>query len=261
LQELGLRLVDIGDLVEDPEELPAQDDSDDNDFESDFDYMLDLAGLYVRIETAAGSVSVETLSDDLGVVAAVTPLGEGFVTLYASGGFFPNSALADLDHARLLMNTVAGFTTPGKVWFVYGDDFMSLWQIIWDNARLTVVALVFALALWLWAQALAFGPRLPPPDNGRRSIIEHVGAAGRFTWRYGAAQSLVGAAVNAISEQAARRHPGFSRESKDAQAKILARMTGLNAQRILNALTGDGEVRHREFTQHMKYLQKIRNRL
>ena len=128
------------------------------------------------------------------------------VTVVAGADFFSNRLIDEADHARLLLDVVAGYLDPGKVWLVFESSFPSLWQILWDAAPYLILSLAALFGFWLWAAVPRFGPKLEPGVEDRRSINEHVTAAGAFTWRHAGSEALARSAVNAMLQAAERRH-------------------------------------------------------
>jgi hypothetical protein len=244
----------------------ADDSEDEGDDESegeaeDVDYIIDLDSTLMRIHPHDGVTTSATLSDEEGIVVARRAWGEGYVTVMANAWYFSNYNLEEYDHARLLMDIVAGYVESGKTWFIYNTAFPSLWELIWRNGPLVVLGFAATLLLWLWSRAPKFGPATGPDSLVRRSILEHVRAAGNFAWRNRAAADLVTSSTAAILHEAERRHPGISRLAPQAQARQLARMTGMREQYVFDALFNQDHTRHREFTRLMKVLQRIRKNL
>ena len=226
-----------------------------------FDYRVNLSGTVVRIEYTGDPVADATLSDDAGLIAARRTWGDGVVTLVAGHSYFDNSWLSDSDHARLLLDIVAGHYESGKVWFVYSADFDSLFEILWQNVPGTVSLFVLLVLAWIVSALPRFGPPVADIPVDRRSVVEHVRAAGLFDWRSGRAERLARSAIDALLHDAEIRHPGIGRLSPEKQAKRLASITGMDAESVLQALMLRDEDNARQFTQHMKTLQMTRDRL
>jgi hypothetical protein len=186
---------------------------------------------------------------------------EGYITLVSGAHFFSNYGIDDSNHARLLMDTVAGYVDPGKVWFIYDAAFPSLMQVIWQNAPYLVCGFLVALFFWLWSIMPRFGPAVTPASPARRSIVEHIRAAGQFAWKNRGAVSLANSSTAAVMHEAEFRHPGIGRLSARDQARQIAKLTDLPAQTILDVLTDQHIPKHREFTHKMQALQRIRKRL
>lgn len=214
-----------------------------------------------RISVVDEAAFAQTLSDDHGVIAARRRYGSGFVTVIANSSYFSNGSIREPENARLLLDTVDGWIEPGKVWLVFSAKFPSLWQVIWSAAPWVVIGSALLLAAWLWSVMPRFGPPITAAPPVRRSIIEHVGAAGHFVWRNQGAAALASSSAAAVLHEAEVRHPGIGRLSAERQAEQIARMTNLPAQAILDVLVDQDEPRHREFTQNMRALQRIRKEL
>lgn len=235
----------------------------DTEEESSEDYAYELGGHYSsrRIEATTENASQATVYDDDGINILRRPWGDGYLTVLADDSYFSNDSLEDQDHARLLLDIVAGYLEPGKVWFIYSAEFTPLWRILWNNAKYLLLGLALMFLLWLWARMPRFGPLAPSAPTARRSIIEHITATGEFGWREHGSAALARASANAVIHAAERLHPGIGRLAKEQQAEIIGRLTDLPAQDVLDALLVEQEVRAREFTQHIQILQTIRNEI
>ena len=252
-----------------PDEADPTDDTDANDAETEaevasedkeYDYEVFLSHTDYRIRTDRDD-AVATLSDELGNIAVRVADGNGYVTVVASAAYFTNDLIDDADHARLLLDVVAGYLDPGKVWLIFQASFPSLGELIWEAAPYFVMSLAALFGLWLWATMPRFGPRVLPDSEDRRSINEHVSAAGAFTWRNAGSEALLESAITALINDAERRHPGIGRLPMEKQAESLGHLTGIDANVIFNAMiAADGE-RPREFTDNIQLLQTIRKAL
>ena len=258
LAYFGFSLKEISIDVEDPAD--TEDEGDDVE-EEEYDYFLALSSTYYRIDASDEDTLSATLSDEKGNVLVRRSWEDGFVTVVASPWYFSNGEIDDSDHARLLLDVVAGYVAPGKTWFIYNSAFPSLWEVIWTTAPFVVIGLAACLLLWLWSRAPTFGPAEGPESMARRSILEHVSAAGHFAWRHHNAAELVASSTAAILHEAEFRHPGISRLATDAQARQIAKMTGLDVESVFDALHNQDHTSHREFTRLMKTLQRIRKNL
>lgn len=263
---LSLEPVEPGDTepADDSDEIGAEPEADADSGEApadqEYDYVVFLSHTYYRIRSDRDG-AVTTLSDELGNIAVRVADGNGYVTVVASPAYFTNDFIDEGDHARLLLDVVAGYLDPGKVWLIFQASFPSLGEIIWQAAPYLVVSLAALFLFWLWASMPRFGPSVLPDREDRRSINEHVSAAGAFTWRNAGSEVLVQSAVTALINDAERRHPGIGRLPMEKQAESLGHLTGIDVNVIFNAmLAADGE-RPREFTDNIQLLQTIRKAL
>lgn len=260
MDSLGFRLVPV-EPIEDEDTADESESVDGDDADEDYDYVINLEHTRHRIELDDPGLAGAILSDELGIVVARRELGMGYVTLFASAHYFVNREIGDLDHARLLMDTTAGFLVAETTWFIYDTAYPPLWQIIWSNGRWAVISLVIMLLLWLWSIMPKFGPAIHAEAPIRRSIREHVGAAGHFVWRHDGAIALAESAAAAVMHTAEYRHPGISRLPMQKQAQRISTMTGMFEADILDVLMDRSEHRPREFTRNMQTLQNIRELL
>ncbi len=250
------------DSTDDPVDETADDaaEAEATTADEEYDYEVFLSHTDYRIRTDRDD-AVATLADELGNIAVRVADGNGYVTVVASAAYFTNDLIDDADHARLLLDVVAGYLDPGKVWLIFHSSFPSLGELIWQAAPYLVTSLAALFVLWLWATMPRFGPRLLPESEDRRSINEHVSAAGAFTWRNAGSEALLESAITALINDAERRHPGIGRLPMEKQAESLGHLTGIDANLIFNAMiAADGE-RAREFTDNIQLLQTIRKAL
>lgn len=258
LREINVSLITLEyDPGEDEEEL----DEDDAEEEESFDYIVDLDGTRQRIELLDEDAFGATLSDDKGVIAARRIWGDGTITIVADSTYFLNWSLDEYDHARLLLDTLAGYVDPGTVWFVLDAAFPSLWAVLWNNLTYVVIAAVVTLMLWLWSVMPRFGPAIKPPSEDRRSILEHVAAAGHFAWRHHGTSKLADSSVRALLHEAELRQPGLRHMPVGKQAQHLARLSDVPPQTVFDLLTRHDDSRHREFTHNVQNLQRVRKHL
>ncbi len=214
-----------------------------------------------RIGLVDGDAEANIILDQDVIVVARREWGQGYVTLIASSFLFDNNNISTGDHARLFADVVAGEIDPGKVWLIYQSSFSPLWEVIWRAAPFLVLSLAALLGLWLWAVMPVFGPRIRPEEESRRSIVEHIRASGVFVWRHDGAESLMESSTHAVLHEAESRHPGIGRLPRKKQAEVIARMTGMSAQKVMDVLNGQPDQRPREFTHSMQRLQSIRKEL
>lgn len=262
LAAFDFQLIDTFNQEDDETSEAANDeDGEEDENEDTYSYSVDLVGTRYRIESTSEDFPGATLTDDLGIVAARRQWANGHITLLGGSHFFSNFSIGESNHARLLLDAVAGYVEPGKVWFIYDAAFPSLLQVIWQNAPYVVCGFLVVLFFWLWSIMPRFGPAIEPAPAVRRSIIEHVRAAGHFAWKNRGAGSLAGSSTDAVMHEAEFRHPGIGRLNVQDQARQIAKLTDLPAQTVLDVLADQHDPKHREFTHKMRSLQRIRKRL
>ncbi len=210
---------------------------------------------------AAAPENIATVADEHGNLAVRLPVGNGFVTAVAPSGVFVNASIGRFDHARFLLDIVAGYVEPGKVWIIYGIAYPSLLALIWQAVPELILMFVLLMLLWLWAAMPRFGPWIVPPGEDRRSVLEHVAAAGEFAWRHDGPHTLTAAVRQALIDAADRRHPGIGRLPLQQQAERIAHLTGRSTGEVYALLLPDASERPAGFANVIHELQDLRKSL
>ncbi|HEX5041730.1 MAG TPA: DUF4350 domain-containing protein [Candidatus Polarisedimenticolaceae bacterium] len=200
-------------------------------------------------------------SDHRNPAAVTCPLGRGRVTVLADLIFTTNAELGERDHARLLWRLVTLDGTPAGVWLVREDHGPSLAGLVFGRGLPLVVALgLLGLAAAVRA-GVRFGPPLPLPPRGRRSLLEHVEAVGALLWRTRRADVLLSASRTDLLARASRRRPALARLAPDARAAALARATGVPPRALREALEDPLPDTADAFVQAVHTLQDVRRKL
>ncbi len=224
-------------------------------------YRIEGSRARFRLEPDGDGEALDGVRDEHGAFVLRSAYGSGYVAAVADADVFGNLALPSADHARLLLDTVAGLVPPGAVWFIYDVSFTPLWRLIWEHLSYFVVGSAALIVLWLWSVVPRFGRMTAPTTAWRRSITEHVRAAARFGWQHEGAGALVADAADAIIRRAERREPGLARRPQADRDAALARLTGVPAAEISAALSPAPALRPREFIHRIQTLQALRNHL
>lgn len=166
------------------------------------------------------------MGGDQGEVLVLRPEGKGKVALASDLGFLFNEAFPELDHA-VWLDRVLGTTsgTPVVVWSKPAEAALLGW--LWSRAWPFLVACASLVGVWLWGGFQRFGPWLPASVPGRRSLREHLEAAGRFMWGQGGQEGLVVVARESVLRLASCRHPGFRALTQAQRLRFLQETTGL----------------------------------
>lgn len=212
--------------------------------------LLDLGGEAVR---AAGNNS--------GIKLLQYDLGQGRVILCTELSCLLNGNLAEGDHAGFLSALVLDWGPDNRAWIVYREEAPSLWNWLRDNAWMVMGALGLVIVAGLWSAASRFGPRIPDPPEGRRSLLEHLTACGRFQWAQRDGVSLLRSSREATMTKIHRVHPGWGHLEFQELCTRLAEFSGLGEVRIARALRKEIIKEPREFTEAIQTLDLIRKKL
>jgi hypothetical protein len=212
--------------------------------------LLDLNGKATR--SAQNSSGIKLLQYDL---------GQGRVILCTELSCLANGNLAEEDHAGFLSAMALDWGPQNRVWIVYREEPPSLWRWLRDHAWMVMTALLPLVGVGLWSAASRFGPRIPDPHEGRRSLLEHLRACGRFQWAQRDGVSLLRSAREATLSRLHRVHPGWGHLAFQELCTQLSAFSGLHEERIARALRKETLRDPREFTEVIQTLDLIRKKL
>lgn len=198
------------------------------------------------------------VEDDKGLHLAQFEWGEGLVVFQSDLEIWTNQRVGCFDHAYSLWKFI---DDHGKVWFLVNQEAPSLWTLIWRAAPYGSMAALFALSLWLWAQASRFGPILTRQSEGRRSLAEHIHASAMLLWRRQEHPYLVARLRDDLRQQLVKHYPHFTGWSEQEQLAHLQSLTSLSAAQIHLALFSDKLLPPQDFTEAVACLQTLRKNL
>ena len=215
------------------------------------EYQVDL-GPFERLETGTtgGTADTKMLSFKQGLGSAFL-----FTHLYA----LSNTYLKDEDHASFLAALVSRRPADAKVWIVYREQPPSLLAWLRANAWMVMAAFGVLVFISLWRGLRRLGPSLPDPSLDRRSLLEHLAAAGRYQWSVREGEALLLAAQSALMERLWHAHPALAGLPPDALGVALAERSGLPEHRVFKALRYGRHADSADFTEAIQTLELLRN--
>lgn len=176
-----------------------------------------------------------------GKIAITTfPAGKGRVTFAKDLGFLRNGALGELDHAELAWRLAGGEGGHGPAMVFLRAQSPSLWEWLRENAWPVLLVGFGLVVLWLARIVPRFGPLEPAPPPVRRSLLEHLRAAGRYTWAKGDAMTLIDAVRDRAWRAALRRRSGLKGVAHSRAQAMLAEVSGRPVQAVHAAMSGGG---------------------
>ncbi len=213
-----------------------------------FKLTLPAAGVAWHAENATGSQ------------LAALRRGAGMAIVATSLDFMRNPLIGQLDHAELAWS-LAGGGAAKNILVLQRLQQPSLLEWLRANAWQALVGVALLVALWLWRIVPRFGPTAPDPPPGRRRLLDHLRAAGRFHWQQGDRAALLGAAREACLARTFRAHPEVAALTAAERSARLAEIFALPAEE-LEAAFGAGPPRDAlDFTRRVALLQSMHERL
>lgn len=193
------------------------------------------------------------------VYARVHVPGGGLVDVAGSLDFLTTDALREGVNAEFAHQLFA--VRRGTVHLVHDAALPSLWWTLLRHGWPVWLPLLLLTAGALWARMRRFGPLLPSTVAGRRSLLEHVAASGEHHWRYGRADRLHAAMLEAFQARLRRRDPQAAALQGEVQRRRLAERTGVPEARIAEALRTPDARDAQALVARIATLVRMRNRL
>ncbi|MFT5584409.1 MAG: hypothetical protein ACI9VR_001994 [Cognaticolwellia sp.] len=196
------------------------------------------------------------VQDEEGNLISVSVVqGEGRVSILSDVGWFNNTHIGEHDHAALLMAVVAD-DLPAQIILVTRVGQESMGSLVLRHGWMVLLSVFVLLVGWVAKAAPRFGPMEPVQSTTRRSLLEHIQAAGAYHWRHGHIETLLAPARKAAIARVGRRHPELSGVQGVALVKGLAAKEEITEELAREILYGQPKGAAR-FTQTMAMLQKL----
>ncbi len=211
-------------------------------------------GLRLTGESEPPGLITATLEDRL--MIAAFPMDRGRVAFVSDFNFLNNNSIALNDHAEFAWRLATGAPEqrPGVVFLRIESP--SLWEWLTENAWPVLIAAAVLLLVWLARIVPRFGPLEPEPAPVRRSLREHLGAAGRFIWSRGEATHLIDAVRERVWRSALRRRGGLKGLAHSKAQETLAEIAERPLATVHRAMHGN-DTRPAAFVATASALQEI----
>jgi hypothetical protein len=199
------------------------------------------------------------IGDEYGLQAVRIPIGKGSV-FFADGEPFIYRRAIEEDDARLFV-AATQLRRGDDVYFLHSSPPESLFYLLWHEAAAAVCLLLLGAGAYAWRTGARLAPLLPVPDPARRSLIEQIRGTALFLRHAGDAMLLHAATLAALEAAGQRKLAGYGRLAAEERLQLIARRTGLDAERLRSARSwrdsrsGDG------LTESILLLEAARRRL
>lgn len=221
---------------------------------------------------AAGRTVADVAAPDRDhAVVLSLPYGSGRVTLLTEPEILWNDLLDQASHARLAWHLAVG---PGNededeengTWPEYAvialrDRTPSLLALLWRYGWAFLSTFAVALAAFLFRRGARFGPVLAERPAERRSLLEHVDAAGAYLYRRGEWGALLEGPRASVAARLLAREPALLQRSARERVTRLAVLSRLPGSRIERALDGEDPASAEDLVQTIQTLETLRRSL
>jgi len=232
----------------------------------------------IRLETAEPDVRLRVGSSLLSYAH-----GRGLVTIAASLRFARNPgwddyfsrmmkrpafSIGEYDHAVLLWSILslssgreASFAPRYELHLFFRPEPLSFLGFLREHALPALIACALLLALWIWSIVPRFGPVAPDVPPGRRRLLDHLRASGRYYWAKGLRSRLVVAARDAALRKVVRAQPDFATASQAERAARLSVLIQSSKEDAARFMSAAGAMRGADFIRLTQDAQSVHKAL
>jgi hypothetical protein len=180
------------------------------------------------------SMSARVLEkDNLGGRLLQLADGKGRVTVLSNFDAMVGKTLSEADNAEFIWHLVSdGKAEKPSVALALIDQRAGLFSWLTNNAWMVLISALALFAIWLWRVLPRFGPLRPLLGVDRRSLREHLDAAGRFLAKHEEWQELVTPARTRTLQRLQRAHPKLAAMLPHMQSGYLATALGADETEI-----------------------------
>lgn len=173
------------------------------------------------------------------IVVAAFPAGAGKVVAVSDLDFLRNRSIADYEHAEFGWRLASDAPQQRSAMIFLRMESPSLLRWLVESAWPVLVAGAALLLAWLARIMPRFGPLAPEAQPVRRSLLEHLRAAGRFLWSRGEATHLLDALRDRVWRTALRRRGGLKGLAHSRAHAVLSELSGRPTATVQRAMQGN----------------------
>ncbi len=198
-----------------------------------------------------------SLSSRFGAHLLQFDIEKGKLTVLSDNMFLSNEHIGEHDHAFLMSYLNKEISSTGqKILLLFNNQSDSIFSLIWKNGKQACIAFIALLILFLWSLRNRFGPILPNNSYSNRSIIEHLNAIGKFSWRQDHAIHLLNHSRIACENSLLKRYPTLKQMSTQERLEHISNILDIEPDKIHSALYYQPTSTN-EFITSSHHLQKI----
>jgi len=134
--------------------------------------------------------------------------GLGRVTVISNFDFLTYKNLEDYDHAELIWHLISNAnSTKPSILVALNRQSEGFWKWLTTHAWMVAISGLVLLLVWLWRVIPRMGPMALPEPTSRRSLLEHMVAAGAFLAKQKQWQALLNPVRAKFIQRYRYRHP------------------------------------------------------
>ncbi len=171
--------------------------------------------------------------------------GLGRVTVFSNLDLLTYNNLENNDHAELIWHLVSNSNSiKPRILVALNRQSDGFWRWMMSNAWMVAISGFTLLLFWLWRVMPRMGPMALPEAATRRSLMEHMVAAGAFLAKQNQWQALVDPVRGRFIHHYKRRHPRTMNMSETAFVQYASRHLQIDENQLARLLLVPVASRH-----------------
>ncbi len=163
---------------------------------------------------------------------------KGMITVVTDMDIWKNYSIDDYDHAMFLYQLVGG---ADNVWFLYNTVQPSLILIMADLIPMVIISFILLIGAILFSASWRKGPPRADELRVQREIMQHIEAAGEFSYRNDSGKALLKGLMAMLELRLKKSIHQYSRISTSKKIAKLSQLSGKNKNEIAILWQDEGQ--------------------
>ena len=181
----------------------------------------------------------------------------GMITIVADMNIWKNYSIDNYDHAMFLYQLVGG---AKNVWFLYNTVQPSLLSIMADLIPMVIISFVMMLVVILFSVSWRKGPPRSDELRIQREIMQHIEAAGEFSYRNDSGKVLLEQLMAMLDTRLKSSIHQYNRISNSKKIDKLSQLSG-KTKNELAILWQDEEQTQDSFIKKVLLIQELKKQI
>lgn len=182
---------------------------------------------------------------------------EGMLTIVTDMDIWKNYSIDDHDHAMFLYQLVGG---AENVWFLYNTVQPSFLSIMLSLIPMIIISSVILIVVILFSNSWRKGPPRKDDLRVQREIMQHIEAAGEFSYRNDSGRVMLGELMASLEARLKKSIHQYDRISDSKKIARLSQLTGKNKNELV-ILWQDEEQTQDSFIKKVLLIQELRKQI
>lgn len=179
---------------------------------------------------------------------------EGMITVLTDMSIWKNYSIGEYDHAMFLLQLVGG---AQNVWFLYNTVQPSLLSVTSHLIPMVIISFVLLIVIILFSASWRKGPPKSDELRVQRELMQHIQAAGEFSYRNDNGMTLLANLTNSLELRLAKSIHQYSRLSDDEKLTKLSQLSGKNSKELM-ILWQDDEQNQDSFIKKVLLMKELK---